>query len=242
MQTIERIWNGPTFFDDNIENGAIFENTLNGLGNIVIDKDFIDEMYSIVSQIQSNDKLTRTIFDINEKVKKYFYSEEVNTLSRANIYRNNQIYDENGASLGTKLSSFKGKNVALCSEKSIAAFIILKKLYETGKIDEKPILTLSQVTTEKIQSGPHAFVLLDKECDNPTKHLLFDIENPILLLDKNNETEIRALGLYSLTDEEYDNLKNGLSCTPKSLFEILGNFEEISEKRTYGKVELEKQK
>ena len=243
MQTIERVWNMPTFFEDQIENDARFENTLIvDFGRLIIDKDFIDEMHLIASQIQNNSKFIKTIFDINAKVKSFFYSEEVNVLSRAKTYSNNQVYDENGAVIGTKLSSLKGKNVAQCSEKSIAAYIILKELYETGKIDRKPILALSQMTTEKNQNGPHAFVLLDKECNDPTKHLLFDIENPTLLLDKNNKTENLSLGLYSLTDEEYDNLKNGLSCTPKSLFEILGNYEEINEKRTYGKVELDKQK
>jgi hypothetical protein len=111
-----------------------------------------------------------------------------------------------------------------------------------GKITRKPILALSQMTTEKTQNGPHAFVLFNKKCDNPTKHLLFDVENPALHLDRDDETEHLFIGLYSLTDEEYNNLENGLSCTPKSLFEIVGNYEEISEKRTYGKVELEKQK
>ena len=41
---------------------------------------------------------------------------------------NRRLSDEDGMIIGTRISSLKGKNIAQCSEKSIAAFIILKRL------------------------------------------------------------------------------------------------------------------
>ena len=136
-------------------------------------------------------------------------------------------------------SSLKGKNIAKCSEKSIAAYIVLDKLYAIGKITRKPLLVLSQLTTEKSKEAPHAFVLLNKECNNPTKHVIYDIENPTLVVDEFGEKQYFA-GLYSLTDEQYDSLLNGSYCEPTSLYKILGNYREVSDKRIYGRTRQSK--
>ena len=85
--------------------------------------------------------------------------------------------------------------------------------------------------------GSHAFVMLNKEiCSDSTKHLIFDVENPSLI-EYDGKQEI-AVGLYSLTDLEYDNLVNGYECCPKSLYEFISpSYHEVSDKRIYGNVD-----
>ena len=64
----------------------------------------------------------------------------------------------------------------------------------------------------------------------------------ITLVGDNLGKEQFFAGIYSLTDDEYNNLLNGYSCTPTSLYEIVGDYKEIGEKRTYGNIELDKKK
>ena len=137
--------------------------------------------------------------------------------------------------IGTKISDLKGMNVALCSEKSTAAYIILKNLYDNNKITRKPSLNLSYLREElSCDSNPHAFVTLSKEdVSYPAKHLLYDVENPTVL--ENDKKERFALvGLYALTDEEKEDIDNGYECVPTSLYEIMGNYKEVNAKRVYG--------
>ena len=242
MQTIGRNWNGmPTIVNNKLENGVLFENTLAGFGTIILDKDFIDEMILIANDVQKSDSFMSMLFSIHNKVNDYFRSDNINNQSREQTYANNEVIDEDGMIIGTKISSLKGKNIAKCSEKSIATYIILEKLYEIGRITRKPSLVLSQLTTEQSKNEPHAFVMLNKESNDPTKHLIFDVENPTLVEDNLGKEQFFA-GIYSLTDDEYNNLLNGYSCTPTSLYEIVGDYKEIGEKRTYGNIELDKKK
>ena len=236
MKTIERYWNGmPTIVDYELEDGCMIENTLAHIGTIIIDKDFIDEMERIALELKDDKKLVVLLTNLYNKVKEYFSSNEINEKTRQETYFDNNVVDEDGLILGTKISSLKGKNVARCSEKSVAAYIILKKLYSMGAIVRKPSFVLSSLSTEKYGSGPHAFVMLDKDCDDPTKHLIFDIENPTLIEDEDKKKQY-CVGIYSLKDEEYNDFLNGLSCSPISLYEIGSDYREISDKRTYGNV------
>ena len=242
MKNIERFMDGrPTIVSDKLEEGQLVENTVVGFGTIIIDKDFLDAMNVIVNEVNGDKKLISLITNINNKINYYFYSEEANSKSRYETYMDNVVVDEEGMIIGTKLSALKGKNVALCSEKSLAAYIILEKLYSMGSITRKPTFVLSQLTTNDSNEGPHAFIMLNKDVNNPTRNILFDPENPTLVEDSDKKIE-KLAGLYSLTDEEYNNLINGSSCTPKSLYEFLGGYHEVSEKRTYGRLELDKSK
>ena len=146
------------------------------------------------------------------------------------------VVDEDGMIIGTKLSSLKGKNISRCSEKSIAAYTILERLFSMGYITREPVLTLSYLTTNSTEPEPHAFIMLNKEsCDYPTKHILFDIENPTLVESDNIEQSF--VGLYTLTDEQYSDFLNGLECVPNSIYELGGSYTEIGEKRTYGNLQ-----
>ena len=218
MQNIERNWNGaPKIIDNKIESGTMVENTLVGFGTIIIDNDFINEMILIANDVKNDKNLLSLITKINNKIIDYFYSSEANEYSRSETYINNRVI-EDGLIIGTKLSSLKGKNIALCSEKTIAAYIILEYLFSQGNITRKPLFILSNLASPNTKPGPHAFIILNKEkCNDPTKHLIFDPENPALIKNKNGVNQNYA-GLYSLTDEEYDNLINNMSCTPKSLY------------------------
>ena len=240
MKPIERFMDGrPTIVSDKLVEGQLVENTVVGFGTIILDKDFLHAMDVIVNTVSDDKKLISLITSINNKINDYFYSKEINTKSRYEIYSENEVADEDGLIIGTKLSALKGKNVALCSEKSLAAYVILEKLYSMGSITRKPTFVLSMLTTNDSNEGPHAFVLLNKDVSDPTRNLLFDPENPTLIEDNDNNIQ-KATGLYSLTDAEYHDLINGLSCTPKSLYEFLEGYHEVSEKRIYGRHELYK--
>lgn len=243
INKIEKNWgNVPTIVNQTINENCLFENTIVGFGTIIIDKDFISDMYTISEKLKDNKNLLYLTTTIYNEVNNYFYTKNENNITREDAYLSNYVTDEEGMIIGTKLSSLKGKNVAKCSEKSIAAYIILRKMYEMNYITRKPSLVLSYLTTEEFKNGAHAFVMLNKEmCNDPTKHLLFDIENPSLI-ECDGKKEI-AVGLYSLTDDEYNNLINGYECSPKSLYEFISpSYHEISDKRTYGNVSYVKEK
>lgn len=242
---ISRSFDKPTIVTDDIKENCLLENTMvSGYGTAIIDKDFIQDMNKIAEEIDtSNNNFVTITTTLQNKIYEYFYSKECNNLSREKIYDEKAITDEDGMVIGTKISDLKGMNVALCSEKSTAAYIILKNLYDNNKISRKPFLNLSYLREElSCDKNPHAFVTLSKEdASYPAKHLLYDVENPTVL--ENDKKERFALvGLYALTDEEKEDIENGYECTPTSLYEILGNFKEISAKRVYGSKEKKKDK
>lgn len=237
MQSIERFWNGmPTIVNNKIEDGCIFKNTLVGIGTIIIDVDFINEMKLIADEVKDDKSLVSLLTKIYSKVNGYFSSSYVNEKSREQTYSNNVVIDEEGMIIGTKMSSLKGKNISQCSEKSIAAYIILEKLYSMDIMSRKPALTLSQLSIESTKAEPHAFIMLNNDqSDSSTKHLLFDIENPTLVENKSGQQQY-FVGLYSLTDEQYEKFLNGSECTPTSLYEIISEYHEVGSKRTYGNI------
>lgn len=242
---ISRSFDKPTIVTDDIKENCLLENTMvSGYGTAIIDKDFIQDMNKIAEEIDTkNNNFVSITTDLQNKIYEYFYSKEGNNLSREKIYDEKAITDEDGMVIGTKISDLKGMNVALCSEKSIAAYIILKNLYDNNKITRKPSLNLSYLR-EELSSGntPHAFVTLSREdASYPAKHLLYDVENPTVL-ESDKKERFALVGLYALTDEEKEDIENGYECTPTSLYEILGNFKEISAKRVYGSKEKKKDK
>lgn len=243
VSSIKRHIDGsPTMIDGTIEEGCTFENSImEGYGTIIIDKEFIDDIQKTINENELPGKVVGTLTYIQNKVTDYFYSSNANNMSRKSTYENYHVVDDEGMVIGTKLSSLKGKNVALCSEKSIAVFIILENLYRKGKISRKPSIILSALRTESTPNIPHAFILMDKEQDNyPTKHLLYDVENLTLLEDaKGNKTN--CIGLYALTDEQYHDIINGVECTPISVFELMtSELHDVGDKRIYGASKKEK--
>lgn len=192
---------GPTIIDGSIEEGCLFENSLmEGYGTIIIDKEFIKELLMSINENELPTKFIGLLTYINNKVIDYFYESKEKDTSRKEAYADSYVADEKGMIIGTKLSSLKGRNVALCSEKSIAAFIILDNLYKKGKLTRKPVMILSTLATEQTNNEPHAFIFMDREQDTyPTKHLLYDIENPTSVEDENGNKN-NFIGIYSLTD------------------------------------------
>lgn len=232
----------PTLIDCVIKEECTFENSIiEGYGTIIIDKKFIDEILTIINNNRLPSNLTELLMHLNRIVKDYFYSSSINNKSRIEIYDEFAVIDSEGMVTGTKISSLKGKNVALCSEKSIAVYIVLENLYKKGIITRKPKMVLSTLRTENTSNEPHAFVLIDKDDDEyPTKHLLYDIQNPTLLEDELGN-RLYSLGLYSLSDEQYDNIINGFECTPISLFEVMRqDLHDVGDKRIYGSITLNK--
>lgn len=232
----------PTIVDGTIEEGCELENTAaEGFATLIIDKEGMDEIIASIKDDELPNKLLELLTYINNKVLDYFYSKEVNTRSRVATYSDEAVINDQGMVIGTKLSSLKGKNVALCSEKSIAAYMILEHLYRVGRITRKPSMVLSTMGTEFSPKEPHAFVLMDKDGDAyPTKHMLFDVENPTKI-DYGDGSENTLIGLYSLTDEEREAIETGTECTPESLYGVLRpGWQVLSEKRIYGSKKLNK--
>lgn len=232
----------PTIIDGILEEGCLFENTLlEGYGTIVIDKEFIEGILESINENELPTKFIGLLSYIDIKVIEYFYSSNISNISREEAYSDSYVLDDEGMIIGTKLSSLKGRNVALCSEKSIATFIILRDLYQKGKLSRKPLMILSTLATEHTHNMPHAFLLIDKEQDDyPTKHLLYDVENPTLVEDINGNKN-NFVGIYSLSDEQYSNIIHGIECTPTSLFELLqSDWHDVGDKRIYGSIKLNK--
>lgn len=227
----------PTIVDNSIEEGCLFDNSiLRGLDTIIIDKEFIEELLLSINVDEIPTNLIGFLTYINIKIINYFYSSNARNESRRKVYAESCVKDEEGAIIGTKLSSLKGRNVAVCSEKSIAAFIILDYLYKKGKISRKPSLIGSTLNDES-----HVFIIINREQDDyPTRHLLYDIENPTLVEDGNGNKN-NFIGIYSLTDEQYKDVISGTECVPTSLFELLqSRWTDVGPKRIYGSVKLNK--
>ena len=241
--SIKRHFNDiPTIVSGTIEKGCTFENSMvEGYGTIIIDDVFFDDMLAIIKEKEIPKKFIELLTYINNCVSDYFYSSKASDESREQAYASSHVLDDEGMIIGTKLSSLKGRNVALCSEKSIAANVLLEYLYRTGILTRKPTMILSKLKTENNPSEPHAFVLLDKEQDvYPTRHLLYDVQNPTTIIDDDGNKSV-YVGLYTLSDEQYDNLLKGIECTPASLFEVMnGSLHNVSEKRIYGSISLNK--
>ncbi len=229
----------PTIFNGSFSDGTIVENSIigGGFGTLIIDQEFIDDILSIIDVDNLGDNFIINLTYIYNQVYNYFYSSKKNDLTREQFYDQNYICDEGGQIIGTKISSLKGQNVALCSEKSVATYIILSELYKKGLFDRQPTLVLSEMQIEDYQKEPHAFLLLDQENNKyPIKHTLYDAENPSLIENANNEQKV-FIGLYSLTDEERENVANGIEFRPASTFNLINpNYHEVGYKRKYGSI------
>ncbi len=223
----------PTIVDGSIEEGCLFDNSIiRGIDTTIIDKEFIDGLLLSINEDELPTNFISLLTLINIKIVNYFYSSNMRNVSRRKVYAASCVTDDEGAIIGTKLSSLKGKNVALCSEKSIAAFIILDKLYKKGKLSRKPTLIGSTLNNES-----HVFIVMNRDQDNyPTKHLLYDPENYTLVEDGNGNKN-NFIGIYSLTDEQYDDIISGVECVPTSLFELLqSGWFDVGPKRIYGTI------
>jgi hypothetical protein len=229
----------PTIVDGTIQENCKFKITMMG-DTMIIDKEYIDEIMSIINNNEIPKDLLNLLGFIQNVINEYFYSENGYDNSREHFYLKNVEVDENGECIGTKLSLLKGKNIAECSEKSVTAYIILDKLYRDGKIMRKPSLVVSSLSTEKIPSGPHSFVILDGKGEYPTKYLLYDPQNKTMIEDKDGNKGYN-IGVYCLTDEQRENIENGIKCTPESIYSALNMpYTIISDKLTYGSLEKEK--
>lgn len=188
---IERHFDGtPTIIEGSVNEGCTFENTfIGGYGTIIVDEDFLKDIIGSINYKDLSNDFIKILTDINNKVNNYFYSDNKENNKREEEYSKSYVLDDEGMIIGTKLSSLKGKNIAQCSEKSLAAYIILEKMYSDGKLGRKPSLMLSKLKTEQSKEEPHVFILIDKDDnDYPLKHLLYDIENPTIISDlKGNE-------------------------------------------------------
>ena len=209
----------PTIINGIIAENCEFENTaLAGWATVILDSEFLNCTDLVPSEEERKKGLLYFIAVLQNKIMDYFYSGEETMKTRQEVYGSEYVKDEDGMIIGTKMSFLRGKNVAQCSEKSLAAYVVTEKLYREGKISRKPILVLSQLGSEKEKAGPHAFIVFDSQKDEfPTKHILYDPENPTRL-KKGDGSKMCYAGLYALTDEEYDDILTGVKCSPKSLY------------------------
>lgn len=233
----------PTIISGIIQEDCIIKISMMG-DSMIIDKKFIDEIMLIIDNSEIPKDLMNLLGFVQNVINNYFYSSDGYDKSRAHFYSRNEFSekDEEGAYIGTKISLTKGKNIAECSEKAVTAYIILNKLYREGKITRKPSLVLSSLSTEKLQSGPHAFIIIDGKGEYPTKHMLYDPENRTLIEDSNGKSYY-SLGVYCLTDEQRENIVSGVECTPESIYSAINTpYHVLSDRLTYGSIKLTKAK
>lgn len=232
----------PTIISGVIQENCIIRISMMG-DAMIIDKKFIDEITSIVNNSEIPKDLMKLLIFIQNVINNYFYSSNGYDKSRSYFYSRPEFSekDEEGASIGTKISLTKGKNIAECSEKAVTAYIILDKLYREGKITRKPSLVLSSLSTDNHKLGPHAFIIIDGKGEYPTKHMLFDPENSTLIED--NSGKSYKPGVYCLTDEQRENIMSGVECTPESVYNVFNTpYHVISDRLTYGSLKMIKTK
>lgn len=232
----------PTIISGIIQEDCIIRISMMG-DAMIIDKKFIDEITSIVNNSEMPKDFMNLLIFIHNVINNYFYSSNGYDKSRSYFYSRPEFSekDEEGALIGTKISLTKGKNIAECSEKAVTAYIILDKLYREGKITRKPSLVLSSLSTEKLKSGPHAFIIIDGKDEYPTKHMLYDPENSTLIEDNNGKSYMP--GVYCLTDEQRENIVSGVECTPESVYSVFNTpYHVIGDSLTYGSIKMTKAK
>ena len=234
LNRIRRHIDGRPTIVESIEEECLFDNGF--FSNIIIDQKFIEELLSTIKEDKLPKNLISLLTYINAKIINYFYSSSIENKDRIKVYFDFAVKDDEGEVIGTRLSSLKGKNVAMCSEKSIATFIILSYLFKKGKLSRKPSLVGSVLNNEN-----HVFVIMDREQDEyPTRHLLYDPEN-FTQIEDTNGIRSNLVGVYSLTDEQHHNILNGVECNPTSLFVLLQpEWTDVSGKRIYGSITLDK--
>lgn len=239
MDVIERYFDKPTIYNKNVEVGLKVENDMLGTGTMIVDDLFFEAMKNISTKLEGIDNLGILANKMYQEIRSYFTSSDKNELDRRKTYSNNLEIGADGIIEGVKLSSLKGKNIAMCSEKSIAAYLILNNLYQNNFIKRKPSFMMSYLqTSTKESKEPHAFVLLDDfENDNNFKHILFDVEN-LTLLENDKGEKFYQPGLYIIDDSNYDLFLNGKQIDVKSVYESNNKYREISPKRLYGNDEL----
>lgn len=246
IMDIEEDWFGrPVVIDKTLEEGCRVSNDMMGTGVFIVDEDAIKELLSDFDEENINPSDPRVVLtSIQRKIQEYFYSDTPSNMTRQEVYcgREGRVCNEEGMTIGHKLSTFKGKNVAECSEKTVAAYMILETLYRKGAITTKPSILLTKLGTDEIESGKHACILLDEENEKyPQKHMLYDPENISAVVNDEGQ-EIFVIGLYALRDNEYNDLtKKGIKCAPKPIIELISPFKVKGGKLIYGSVDRDKE-
>ena len=129
------------------------------------------------------------------------------------------------------LSEIKGKNIGLCAERAAIGHQLLTILEKAGFIWEfESFLTLSHMAVDTLV--PHAFIVLKNKKDS-SKQYIFDIEN-LIEYKKNDSSElVPAIALYPLTEEEFEDFKEGKSLSPQCIHEQFG-LSVVGPKKYYG--------
>ncbi len=129
------------------------------------------------------------------------------------------------------LSEIKGKKIGLCAERAAIGHQLLTILEKAGFIGEfESFFTRSHMTVDTFV--PHAFIVLKNKKDS-SKQYIFDIEN-LIEYKKNESSElVPAIALYPLTEEEFEDFKEGKSLSPQCIHEQFG-LSVVGPKRYYG--------
>ena len=117
------------------------------------------------------------------------------------------------------LSQIEDKKIGACTERTAIAHQLLVILKEAKIIDYESFFTNSRMTQNT--SEPHSFIILVNK-KFPSKKFIYDIENPIEYKINNNTNYSFGVGLYHITEEEYQAFQSGKIILPKSIFEDAG--------------------
>ncbi len=172
-------------------------------------------------------KFIDILININKSINKYFGT-CISSKMEDSIFHDCDIKKERLA----KLSDFKGKNCAICIEKSLAAHIIMCVLAKDKEVEKMGIFpykscmytTNCQRHIEKspYSSGRHAVCILEPKLKNAPVYLLDSNFGRVKIKEENVEGP--APGIYELTNEESNTfLKKGGAIEPKLVYDIYMN-------------------
>lgn len=199
-------------------NTILFSNGSNFFSGLVFDdfhiyQEFFDFINQDFDTYLHNEPMT--IGCIQQFVWKYFGVHSGSTLDRMDIYSPSDMKP-------VSITSFKGNNLAACSERSalvqnLLVFMGFESEIIFGKLNN---------------DSSHAYIIFSSQ--NGNTKLLYDPMNPVTFHDDN--TTSYGFAVSKMSEEEYQDLKNGKSYTfdYSQVKKLYGKTNCSEDKREYG--------
>lgn len=176
---------------------------------------------------EEKNQINNILADVYYTARKYLGKGKINDTNHNEEKERNSMYMNKDY---VNLSEFRDIGTGLCVEMALIGHQLLT-LLELGNIIEYHSYYTSSFLSADKKEGSHAFIILkNKEND---QNLLFDILNPIVLKNKNDNEKCLGLGVYNINDSDLDSFINGEQITPKNIYEEKG-YETVNSPISYG--------
>ena len=206
----------PIILDDTVGLKELVINTGDGGRNIIIDQDFLRFITSLAKGYHVSNKPIEELTKVYNVACKFF-APFVDT-------KRKEVSGEY-----VKLSKLQGNGSIKGIERTIVAYVLLRELYKNTKMGVSLVMMPSELNSEVSN-----FILLDNEkAKYPMKHMVLDVNNTLTF--NTGDKKGNAVSLYALTDEECDDLLDGLHCSPATVFEVLDKrYADMENKQSFG--------